>query len=58
MTILKIKNMVCPRCIMAVTAILERHGFLPKQVVLDEAQVEAYRNAFQKIGYEVKVVKP
>ena len=28
MTILKIKNMVCPRCIMAVTALVGRYGFL------------------------------
>ena len=28
MTILKIKNMVCPRCIMAVPALVGRYGFL------------------------------
>ena len=62
MTILKIKNMVCPRCIMAVTAILERHGFLPKQVVLGEALVEedldaqqlaVLRGELQAIGFEL-----
>ena len=62
MTTLKIKNMVCPRCIMAVTSILERYGFHPRQVVLGEAQTEEVldaqqlamlRKELQTIGFEL-----
>jgi len=40
MTVLHIKNMVCPRCIMAVRALLEQQGLRERSVVLGEAVVD------------------
>lgn len=40
MTTLYIKNMVCDRCVMAVTQELRRHGLHPQKVSLGEAVIE------------------
>lgn len=37
--ILHIKNMVCPRCIMAVTSTLSQLGLTPDSVSLGEAHI-------------------
>ena len=60
--ILHIKNMVCPRCIMAVTNTLSQLGLTPDSVSLgeahiaetpDQAQLEQIRQALIAIGFDL-----
>lgn len=60
--ILHIKNMVCPRCIMAVTSTLSQLGLTPDSVSLgeahiaetpDQAQLEHIRQALIAIGFDL-----
>lgn len=60
--ILHIKNMVCPRCIMAVTSTLSQLGLTPDSVSLgeahiaetpDQAQLEQIRQALIAIGFDL-----
>jgi AraC family transcriptional regulator len=55
-----IKNMVCPRCITAVAAVLKQHGLKVEEVSLGEARVEQplpplhlLDEDLQKIGFEL-----
>lgn len=59
---LYIKNMVCPRCIMAVEGILAKQNIHPLDVRLGEvivaeemshAQIEVFRAALQSVGFEL-----
>lgn len=59
---LKIKNMVCPRCIMAVTETLDKLGLTPDSVslgkvhvkeVLDKEKLSELDNALRAIGFEL-----
>lgn len=59
---LRIKNMVCPRCIMAVTDTLSRLDLTPDRVELGEAhirenlspkQIQRVSKALQAIGFEL-----
>lgn len=59
--VLIIKNMVCPRCIMAVENILENQGFTVKEVELGKAVVQGndsisltvVNNKLEEYGFEV-----
>lgn len=60
--ILHIKNMVCPRCIMAVTSTLSQLGLTPDSVSLgeahiaetpDQAQLEQIRQGLIAIGFDL-----
>ncbi|MBN2732265.1 MAG: helix-turn-helix transcriptional regulator [Balneolaceae bacterium] len=59
--VLIIKNMVCPRCIMAVENILESQGFTVKEVELGKAVVQGnesisltvVNNKLEEYGFEV-----
>lgn len=60
--VIYIKNMVCDRCVMAVTDLLKRLGFHPQSVVLGKAELaetpteeerKAIGNALQSIGFEL-----
>ena len=62
MTILHIKNMVCPRCVMAVRGILEGFGFDVQQVALGTATIadplsdtekEAVAGRLHAMGFEL-----
>jgi len=57
-----IKNMVCPRCIMAVKAVLEECGIVPDSVLLGEVHItqpitgeqrSQLSDALQAIGFEL-----
>lgn len=59
---LYIKNMVCPRCIMAVENILNRQGIQPLDVrlgevivakYLDDADIQSFRSALESVGFEL-----
>lgn len=59
---LYIKNMVCPRCIMAVENILNRQGIQPLDVRLgevivakdlDDADIQSFRSALESVGFEL-----
>jgi AraC family transcriptional regulator len=60
---LYIKNMVCHRCILAVTGILEQNGLHPVQVllgevilqeaVMDHNQLHALRQSLSEMGFEL-----
>lgn len=61
-TELYIKNMVCPRCVMAVKEILEQQGWQPIKVELGKAvipgsptpeQTEAIKNALGTVGFSL-----
>ncbi|MGM9701186.1 MAG: helix-turn-helix domain-containing protein [Prevotella sp.] len=62
MTILHIKNMVCPRCVMAVKEILDSFGFAVQQVTLGTAMIadtlsneekEAVADRLHTMGFEL-----
>lgn len=62
MTELYIKNMVCPRCVMAVKDLIARHGLTIVDVVLGLAQVAedltptqttTLRNELQSLGFDL-----
>ena len=53
-----IRNMVCNRCILVVTQLLEKSGFTPLDVELDEVehgreQREAFRKLLEAYGFEL-----
>lgn len=59
---LYVKNMVCPRCIMAVENILVSQGIQPLEVRLGEVivpydledvQIQAFRSALMSVGFEL-----
>lgn len=59
---LYIKNMVCPRCIMAVENILNRQSIQPLDVRLgevivakdlDDADIQSFRSALESVGFEL-----
>lgn len=60
--LLHIKNMVCPRCVMVVTDILQRRSLTPLSVsigsaetaeTLSEAQLQALSADLQAVGFEL-----
>lgn len=60
--LLHIKNMVCPRCVMVVTDILQRRSLTPLSVsigraetaeTLSEAQLQALAADLQAVGFEL-----